>query len=299
MTEHGSPGRRLKELIEAPELTILPGGFDPLSIKLIEQAGFHAAYFSGSMSATMFPGVPDFGIRTATEYIDQLEGVTRGVDVPVLIDGETGFGSTHAIRRLVNDLERVGIAGMHLEDQGYPRRCTEFAGKVLAPANEHVERISAAVEARTDTNFQVLARIEAIPMAGYDEAIRRADLYLRAGADMVYFEGVESEEQMREIPMLVDGPVIAFQAPVIKTPYLTPAILQDMGYRMAVYPSTIYFPMLEAMKGALDHFVQTGMPKSWEWPTLAEWQVLTGVPETLQFEVRVAERTNRILGDDT
>ena len=283
-------GRVLRDLLEAPELGILPGGFDPLSIRLIQRAGFSAAYLSGSMTASIYPGVPDFGIRTSTEYISMLEGIVSGLDIPLLIDGETGFGSTHAIRRLVRDLERIGVAGMHLEDQGYPRRCTEFSGKVLASTQEHAERICAAVEARQDPDFLILARIEAIGIAGLDEAINRAAAYLRAGADMVYFEGVESEDQMRAIPELVDGPVITFQAPVIKTPDMAPEALQSMGYQLAVYPAATYFPMLEAMRDALDHFVATGMPKQWTWPTLDEWQELTGVPDALEFEKRVAER---------
>ena len=285
-------GSVLRDLLEAPELGILPGGFDALSIRLIQQAGFPAAYLSGSMSASIYPGVPDFGIRTSTEYLSQLDGIVNGLEIPLLIDGETGFGSTLAIRRLVRDLERIGVAGMHLEDQGYPRRCTEFEGKVLASIQEHSERICAAVEARRHPDFLILARVEAISIAGIDEALKRAAAYLDAGADMVYFEGVESEEQLQAIPALVDGPVITFQSPVIRTPYSTPSELQAMGYRLAVYPAAVYFPMLEAMRDALDHFATMGLPKSWTWPTLDEWQVLTGVPDALDFERRVALRSS-------
>jgi 2-methylisocitrate lyase-like PEP mutase family enzyme len=272
---------RLRQLIQAPEIAVLPGAYDAVSAELVERAGFSAIYFSGGLSASAFPGVPDFGIRTLTEAVAQVGGAVMATSMPVLADGEAGFGSVLSVQRLIREMERVGAAGLHLEDQDGARRCGHYAGKQLVSATEHAGRIRAAVAARKDPNFLIIARTDAIAVTNFDDAVRRSRIYAEAGADMIFADGIETMEQLRDLPKLSSVPVMANMVEGGKTPFLNSADLQRLGYALVIFPISAYLASIKAMAEVLDTLRRTGSTEeAWSrMGTFQQWQELTGVEE--------------------
>jgi 2-methylisocitrate lyase-like PEP mutase family enzyme len=228
----------LRELLAQDRLFMAAGAYDVISARLVEEAGFPLVYYSGGISAGAI-GYPDFGMRTLTEMVMQLEGVARAVSVPVIADAEAGFGTVLNVVRMVQEYERIGVAGLHIEDQDLPRRCGHLGGKVLVSTDDHAAKIRAAVENRAHAETVIIARIDAIAVEGFDKALVRADAYVEAGADCLFFEAFESVKQMEaacnrfsEIPLLVN------MVEGGKTPFLPAVDLADMGFRIAIYPVT-------------------------------------------------------------
>ncbi len=199
----------LRAAIDQPGMPVLPGAYDGVSARLVARAGFDAIYFSGGLSASSFPGVPDFGTRSLSEAVAQVGGAVRATGLPVLADGEAGFGSVLSVQRLVYEMESVGAAGLHLEDQDVPRRCGHYEGKRLVSTATHVGRLQAAIDTRRDPAFLIIARTDAIAVTGFEDAVARAHAYAEAGADVVFFDGVETREQLEAIPGLMAVPVMA------------------------------------------------------------------------------------------
>lgn len=226
----------LRALLEQDQLLMAAGAYDVISARLVEEAGFPLVYYSGGVSAGAL-GYPDFGMRTLTEMVIQLEGVCRAVSVPVIADAEAGFGTVLNVVRMVQEYERIGVAGLHIEDQDLPRRCGHVGGKVLISAEDHAAKIRAATENRTHPDTVIIARIDAIGVTGFDDALARADAYLEAGADCLFFEAFESIKQMEkacrqfsEVPLLVN------MVEGGKTPFLPAQDLAEMGFRVVIYP---------------------------------------------------------------
>ena len=283
---HGlSYPRRLRAAIEAPGMPVLPGAYDGVSARLIARAGFDAIYFSGGLSSSSFPGIPDFGTRTLTEAVAQVGGAVRATRLPVLADGEAGFGSVLSVQRLVYEMESVGAAGLHLEDQDVPRRCGHYEGKRLVSTATHVGRLRAAIDTRRDPDFLIVARTDAIAVTGFDDALARAREYLAAGADVAFFDGVETREQLGSIPKLIDRPVMANMVEGGVTPFLPASELEAMGYAIAIYPTTPYFAAIGAMRDVLDTLGAHGTsdPMAERMGTFQEWQELTGVAEAMDY----------------
>ena len=280
-----SLAHRFRDLVNGPDLLLLPGAYDGVSARLVARAGFDGIYFSGGLSASSFPGVPDFGTRTLSEAVAQVGGAVMATGLPVLADGEAGFGSVLSVQRLVRELEHVGAAGLHLEDQDVPRRCGHYEGKRLVPTDEHVGRIRAAVAARTDPNFLIVSRTDAVAVEGFDAAVARSHRYVEAGADVVFIEGMETEEQLRDTPGLFEVPTMVNLVEGGKTPFLSGPELQAMGYALAIYPTSAYFAAVAAMRGVLESLRRTGTSATFEGPmaTFLEWQQLTGVPEAMEI----------------
>jgi 2-methylisocitrate lyase-like PEP mutase family enzyme len=276
-------------MIEAEGMPVLPGAYDGLSAKLVARAGFPAIYFSGGLSASSFPGVPDFGTRTLSETVAQVGGAVRATGMPVLGDGEAGYGSVLTVQRLVYEMENVGCAGLHFEDQDVPRRCGHYADKRLVSVETHAGRLRAAVESRREPDFVIIARTDAIAVTGFEDALERARAYSAAGADVVFFDGVETQEQLETIPSLMgDIPVMANMVEGGVTPFLPSGELERLGYAIAIYPCTPYFAALGAMRDALEVLAQTGTSESL-WPQMGsfrEWQEVTGVDEAMDFVAR-------------
>lgn len=280
-----SKARRLRELIAADKMAVLPGAFDGLVARLVEQSGFEAIYFSGGLSASAFPGVPDFGVRTLSEAVAQVGGAVRATTVPVLADGEAGYGSVLAVQRLVRELEGVGAAGMHLEDQSGARRCGHYAGKELVSVEEHAGRIRAAVAARTDPDFVIIARTDAVAVTGFDDAVARSRAYVEAGADVVFVDAPETMEQVEALPKLFDAPVMMDMVEWGKTPFLSVQQLEELGYALTIFPCTAFFAAMWAARQALEGLRRTGTSES-TWDRMlkfSEWQDAIGVDEAMQI----------------
>jgi len=277
-------------------MAVLPGAYDGLSARLVARAGFEAVYFSGGLSASSFPGVPDFGTRTLSEAVAQVGGAVRATGLPVLADGEAGFGSVLSVQRLVYEMENVGAGGLHLEDQDVPRRCGHYEGKRLVSTATHVGRLKAAIETRRDPAFVIIARTDAIAVTGFDDALARARAYADAGADVVFFDGVETLEQLQDIPSLLDVPVMANMVEGGVTPFLASGQLERMGYALAIYPTTPYFAALGAMRDVLDVLRRDGTsdPLAERMGTFGEWQEVTGVAEAMEFVRRFEPEYERV-----
>ena len=249
----------LRTLVAQNRLLMAAGAYDVISARLVEEAGFPIVYYSGGVSAGAL-GYPDFGLRTLTEMVMQLEGVCRAVSVPVIADAEAGFGSVLNTVRMVLDYERIGVAGLHIEDQDLPRRCGHLGGKILLPAKDHAAKIRAATENRANPDTLVIARIDAIAVNGIEDAIARAEMYLEAGADMLFFEAFESVKQMEKVctRFAQRVPLLVNMVEGGKTPFLPVRDLEELGFRLAIYPVTTVLAATYQIKKALKTLRETG-----------------------------------------
>lgn len=241
MTEmHG-----LEALLAAPGMLIVPGAYDAIGARLIEQAGFAAAYMTGAGTA-LARGYPDLGLLTMTEMADNAGVMARSIAIPLIADADTGFGNELNVTRCVREYEIRGVAAIHIEDQLMPKRCGHLDGKEVVPREEFLAKIRAAVAARSSRAFKIIARTDARAVLGFDEAIRRANAALEAGADMAFVEATESVAEAESVPRLVDGPCLLNIVPGGRTPVSDLAEAEDMGYKMALLPALLFLATVDA-----------------------------------------------------
>lgn len=228
----------LQTLLQRPAPLLAPGVYDALSALVAEQAGFEALYLSGASIAYTRLGRSDVGLTTATEVAQTLAHITDRVRLPVIVDGDTGFGNALNVQRTVRDFERAGAAMIQLEDQGFPKRCGHLDGKTVVPAREMVGKLRAALDARRSTDTLVLARTDALAVEGFDAALERAERYLEAGADALFIEALRSPEQMRAAcgRFASRVPLLANMVEGGKTPVLSAQELGRVGFRIVIYP---------------------------------------------------------------
>jgi methylisocitrate lyase len=248
---------RFRELIR-DRCVAMPGVYNGMSARLVEQAGFDALYISGAGLANATAGVPDIGLLTLEEVTRLASYIANAVKIPALIDADTGFGGPSNVARTVREFERVGLAGMHLEDQEFPKRCGHLSGKAVVPANETVEKIRAGVAARRNKDFLILARTDARSVEGFDAAVKRARLYLEAGADGIFPEALESPDEFARFAREVDAPLLANMTEFGKGQLLSVKQLADMGYRMVIFPQTAFRVANHAMAKSLASLKETG-----------------------------------------
>jgi 2-methylisocitrate lyase-like PEP mutase family enzyme len=242
--------RRLRELVRGGRLVVAPGAHDGLTARLIERAGFPAVYMTGSGVANTLLGAPDVGLVTLSEMTWVARCIASATALPVVADADTGYGNAINVRRTVREYERSGVAAIHLEDQVSPKRCGHIAGKELIPAEEMVGKIRAAVEARTDPDFLLIARTDARGPAGLDEAIRRALLYAEAGADMVFPDALLSEEELARFAAAVPHPKMMNMggyAATRTTPKLPLATVERLGFDLVIFPLAVIRAGVRAM----------------------------------------------------
>ena len=225
---------KLRELIQRKEILVAPGAFDALSAKLIEAVGFDAVYMTGFGTAASIFGIPDIGLLTMTEMVENATRISNAVKIPVIADADTGYGNHLNVMRTIEEYERAGVAALHIEDQISPKRCGHMEGKKLISTEDMVPKIRAAVASRKDKDLVLIARTDAIAAEGFDEAIRRGNTYKKEGADVIFVEAPTTIEQLKKIPKLIKGPVMVNIAP--KTPVLHFKEYEEMGYSIAIYP---------------------------------------------------------------
>lgn len=244
-----SPGRRLREAWQAQPIMI-PGVFNALVARMAERLGFPAVYLSGgALSAAA--GVPDVGLLTLSEFVEQARFITQATSLPLLCDADTGFGEALNVERTVRLFEAAGVAGIHLEDQQLPKRCGHLSGKQLVERAEMVAKIRAAVAARRDAGFVIIARTDARGVTGFDDAVQRARLYLDAGADAIFPEAMENADEFAAFAKSVQAPLLANMTEFGKGPLLDFTTLAAMGYRMVLYPLTAFRSALRAAQDTL------------------------------------------------
>lgn len=241
---------RLRQLI-ARQAVALPGAFNALSAKLIEREGFEAIYLSGAVLANSVGGVPDIGLMSLTEARDHAAHIARATSLPILMDADTGFGGPENAARTVRELEAVGVSAIHLEDQEFPKRCGHLEGKKLVPDSEFCEKIQASVAAKSSPDFLVLARTDARGVTGYDDAVRRAHLYLDSGADGIFPEALQSADEFARFARDVPALLLANMTEFGKTPFLAVDEFAAMGYRLVIFPVTLQRVAMHACQRAL------------------------------------------------
>lgn len=241
---------RLRALL-AEGVVAMPGAINALSARLIEREGFDAMYLSGAVLANSVGGVPDVGLMTLTESEAHSARIAESTTIPIIADADTGYGGPENAARTVRTLEAAGVSGIHLEDQEFPKRCGHLEGKTLVPESEFVEKIAAAAEAKTSQDFVLIARTDARGVDGYDEAVRRANLYVEAGADAVFPEALRDEAEFARFAKDVDTLLLANMTEFGKTPYLTVDRFGEIGYNMVIFPVTLQRIAMKAMEDAL------------------------------------------------
>lgn len=281
---------RFRELIANDEIVVAPGAYDAASAKLIEQAGGTVVYMSGSSVSTTTHGHPDVGLTTLTEMATRARQMALAVDVPVFCDADTGYGNPMNVRRTVTEYEAAGVAGLHLEDQVFPKRCGHFEGKDVIPKVEMVQKINAAVDARDDEAFVIIARTDARAIEGFDAAVDRSHAYVDAGADVIFFEAPESEAELEAAADAIDAPMLANMTEGGKTPMLSASELQDLGYDIVIFPATGFKAMLKTLQTVYGEIVETGT-QTGVMDQLVTWQGrndVTGLDEFSEIEARYA-----------
>jgi len=255
------PAKILRGYLQTPgKLVVAPGAYDGISARLIAEAGFESIYMTGGGTSASRIGQPDMGLTTMTEMVTNAATIAGCSGLPVIADADTGFGNPLNIIRMVREYERAGVAGIHLEDQVFPKRCGYLEGKQVIPAEEFVQKIKAAVDARQNPDFLIIARTDARAVQGYDEAIRRANLYIEAGADMFFVEVPETMKELEDTPKKVNGPcLINIAGPIEKAPPPRTHELQQMGYRIAIYPAICLFSAVYTFRQVLKDLKETGV----------------------------------------
>lgn len=247
-----SPGKRLRQALAKENPLQVVGAISPLCALLAEQAGFHAIYLSGAGVANASHALPDIGITHLEDVVEDARRITAACSLPLLVDIDTGWGTEASIGRAIRELERVGIAGVHLEDQVSAKRCGHLPGKQLVETEEMVARIKAAVAARRDRDFVIMARTDAAAVEGVESAIARAKRYVEAGADMIFAEALVSLDQYSSFTGAVGVPVLANLTEFGKTPLLSLDQLRAAGVRLVLYPLTAFRAMNHAAKKAYE-----------------------------------------------
>jgi methylisocitrate lyase len=257
-----SKGRRLKELMER-QVVVLPGVHNAFTALLVEAAGFEGAYASGAGLANGVAGVPDVGILSREEVARQVAYITEAIRIPLLVDVDTGFGGPLQVMRTVRIFDRLGAAGIQIEDQADPKRCGHLSGKSLISTREMVQKIRAALKARGDSGLLVVARTDARGVEGFGEATVRAKAYREAGADVIFPEALESAGEFERFAKEVPGPLLANMTEFGRTPYLSVQAFAEMGYAMVVFPMTLFRVMAKAGEALLADLKNSGTQRPW------------------------------------
>jgi 2-methylisocitrate lyase-like PEP mutase family enzyme len=229
---------RFRALLHGDGMVVAPGAYDCITAKLIEQAGFAAVYMTGAGTAATL-GYPDFGLVTMSEMVANAGRIAAAVELPVIADADTGYGNELNAFRAVREFERSGVAGIHIEDQEFPKKCGHLEGKQIIPREEWLAKIRAAAAARRDHDFMIIARTDARAVAGFDEAVVRANAALAAGADMAFVEAPQTAEEVAAVPRLVKGPCLLNVVRGGKTPDLDLREAERMGYKLAIVPALL------------------------------------------------------------
>jgi 2-methylisocitrate lyase-like PEP mutase family enzyme len=253
------PTQQLRHLLSQGKLVVAPGAYDGMTARLIEQAGFDLVYMGGALTSATH-GLPDYGITTMTEIVANASKLAGAITVPLICDADTGYGNELNVTRTVQEFERHGIAGIHIEDQVFPKRCGHLAGKQVVPVEEFVSKIRAAVAARRDPDFLLIARSDAIAPLGFEEAIARVNAALEAGADMAFIDAPQTLAQLQAIPRLVKGPCLLNIVSGGKTPDVDLDMAQEMGYKLAILSSLMIFAALKAYDDVLRTVKTTRKP---------------------------------------
>ena len=267
------------------------GAYDALTARLVERAGFPVVHVGGYGLSAAQLALPDVGYLTMTEMLESVRRICAVVSLPVVADGDTGYGNHLNADRLIRELERAGAAAVHLEDQAFPKRCGHMDGKRLVPVQDMLDKVKAAADARTDAQFLIIARTDAIAVDGFEAAIARGLAYREAGADMIFVEAPESDSQLREIPKRIPGLTLFNASWDGKSPLPSLDALSAMGYRLVLYPDTIFAAtraVMRMLEGLAAHGQYTGRADGFI--GFHEFNEIVGLPRVQALDARFGDR---------
>jgi 2-methylisocitrate lyase-like PEP mutase family enzyme len=285
---------RLRALLDSGQTIVAPGAFDSLAARLVEEAGFPAVYMTGFGTSAALIGRPDVGLLTMTEMAASAGRIAACVDIPVIADADTGYGNPLNVIRTVGAYEAAGVAGIHIEDQVAPKKCGHMEGKLVIPAEEMVAKVRAAVEARTQPEFVIIARTDARAVEGLERALERGRMYREAGADVLFIEAVVTEAEAEEAARAFPGVPLLFNwAEGGKTPPISLERLQELGYRIVIFPISTLLAATAAMRWILQEIAEAGTPAAAmnTLPTFGEFTDFIGLPQVREIEQRYAARS--------
>jgi 2-methylisocitrate lyase-like PEP mutase family enzyme len=291
LTRRPGGAARLRALLESGQTVVAPGAFDPLAARLVEEAGFPAVYMTGFGTSAALIGRPDVGLLTMTEMAASAGRIADCVDIPVIADADTGYGNPLNVIRTVGAYEAAGVAGIHIEDQVAPKKCGHMEGKLVVGAQEMAAKVRAAVEARAQPEFVIIARTDARAVEGLEQALERARLYREAGADALFIEALVSEAEVEEAARAFPGVPLLFNwAEGGKTPPVSLARLTELGYRIVIFPISTLLAATAAMRAILREIAVSGTPAVAlaDLPTFGEFVDFIGLPQVREAERRYA-----------
>jgi methylisocitrate lyase len=247
-----------RKLVMEKDILVLPGAYDSLSAKIVEQAGFKAVTLGGYPASGSLLAKPDVSLLTMTEMVSQARYMADAVDIPLFVDADTGHGNVTNVARTVKEFERAGVAGLFIEDQVFPKRCGHMEGKQVIPTDEMIVKIKVAVDSRTDSDLVIMARTDAFAIYGIDEAVERGNRYAEAGADIIFIEAPPAVEDMKRICKEVSAPLLANMVEGGKTPLLTARELEEIGYSVVSFPLSTLYAAAYGARLAMETLFKTG-----------------------------------------
>jgi len=274
-----SKSKRLRELIAKGSI-MLPGVPNAAMARQVERVGFDAVYVSGAGMANSTAGVPDIGLLTLTEVAHLAGYIARAVNIPAIVDADTGFGGSENVARTIRELEAAGLAGCHIEDQEFPKRCGHLSGKSIVDVEEMTEKIKAAVAARRDPDFIIIARTDARAVEDFDRTVDRAQRYIEAGADAIFPEALQTPDEFRNFASRIDCPLLANMTEFGKSPLHSFEDLVGFGYRMVIFPQSAFRVSMKASEEFLRALKESGTQKEW----LGEMQTRQELYKLLDYD---------------
>ena len=259
---------------------MMPGVPNAAMARQVQRVGFEAVYASGAGMANATAGVPDIGLLGMAEVVQLAGYVAKAVKIPVVVDADTGFGGAENVGRTIRELESAGLAGCHIEDQEFPKRCGHLAGKSIVDLDEMVAKIKAAVAARRDPDFMIIARTDARSVEDFDRTVNRAEKYLEAGADAIFPEALQSTEEFRDFAKAIDLPLLANMTEFGQSPLLSFQDLVELGYRMVIFPQSAFRVAMKASEKFLRALKKSGSQKEW----IDEMQTRQELYELLDYD---------------
>ncbi len=287
LARHRRDPKKLRELLEQPQVILAPGAYDPLSARLVEEAGFSAVYMTGFGTSAGLAGIPDVGLLTMTEMVDNASRIAQVVDIPLIADADNGYGNPINVIRAIQSYEAVGVAGVHIEDQVSPKKCGHMEGKQVIPEEEMYQKVSAATAARENPDFVIIARTDARAVEGLERAVERGRLYRKAGADVLFIEAVQSEEEAEFVTdAFPDVPLLFNWAEGGKTPPIELARIEELGFRIVIFPIGTLLAAMHGMRELLAHIRERGTPIGAleRLPSFGEFLDFIGLPEIRKLE---------------
>lgn len=280
---------KLREMIEGGRFVAAPGVFDMISTLVADRMGFPALYVTGYGVSASHLGLPDAGLMTYTEMSDRVRRIAEAASTPVVADADTGYGGLLNVRHTVRGYEAAGVSAIQIEDQEFPKKCGHTLGRRVIPLEDMVAKIRVAADSRTSEDFLIIARTDSRTSLGLDEALRRAEAFQTAGADIIFVESPESEDEMQAINAAIDKPTLANMVSGGRTPILSNDRLEALGYAIAIHPALGFLAVGEALKSAYGELLQTGDVKGAALEDFGAFNKLVGFEDVWDFDKKWAQ----------